>query len=83
MHNSSSESPQDIPIQDESIRLGQLLKLADLVPSGSDAKRALASGEILVNGAVETWRGRTLRPGDIVTSGDLVVRVKRDSVSAL
>ncbi|HUZ19547.1 MAG TPA: RNA-binding S4 domain-containing protein [Acidimicrobiales bacterium] len=79
MTDSSSESIQEVPIRDESIRLGQLLKLVNLVQSGSDAKHALASGEILVNDEVETRRGRTLRPGDRVTHRDVVVRVKHDS----
>ena len=42
-----------------SIRLGQFLKLANLIDSGSDAKPLLAAGEVLVNGEVETRRGRS------------------------
>jgi ribosome-associated protein len=59
---------REIPIRDESIRLGQLLTLADLVDLGSDARELLATGEVLVNGEVETRRGRQLRPGDTVTA---------------
>jgi len=62
-------------IRDESIRLGQFLKLADLVDTGADAKPLLASGVVLVNGAVETRRGRQLVPGDVVTVQDRSVRV--------
>jgi ribosome-associated protein len=58
--------PDDVPIRDESIRLGQFLKLANLVDSGSDAKPLLMRGDVLVNGEVETRRGRQLRPGDVV-----------------
>ena len=50
------------------IRLGQFLKLADLVDQGSDAKALVSAGEVLVNGAVETRRGRQLVTGDVVTS---------------
>ncbi|HET8604556.1 MAG TPA: RNA-binding S4 domain-containing protein [Marmoricola sp.] len=56
-----------VPIRDESIRLGQFLKLADLVDSGSDAKVLLADGLVAVNGEVETRRGRQLVDGDVVT----------------
>ena len=50
----------DVPLRDASIRLGQFLKLANLIDSGSDAKPLLAAGEVLVNGEVETRRGRQL-----------------------
>jgi ribosome-associated protein len=56
-----------VPIRDDSIRLGQFLKLADLIDVGADAKPLLASGRVLVNGETETRRGRQLRPGDVVT----------------
>jgi ribosome-associated protein len=58
--------PRDVPIADDSIRLGQLLKLADLVEHGSDARPLLAAGGVRVNGEVETRRGRQLRRGDVV-----------------
>ncbi len=57
------------------IRLGQLLKAAGLVDSGGEAKAVLASGDVTVNGEVETRRGRQLAPGDIVTLGDASVRL--------
>lgn len=56
----------DVPVKDEVIRLGQFLKLANLVDSGSDAKIVIASGDVAVNGESETRRGRQLRAGDIV-----------------
>jgi ribosome-associated protein len=58
-----------------SIRLGQLLKLADLVDTGADAKHLLAEGGVLVNGSVETHRGRQLAAGDQVTVGDQTVEL--------
>jgi ribosome-associated protein len=67
--------PADVPIRNESIRLGQFLKLADLVESGSDAKELIADGEILVNGEPETRRGRQLRIGDVVEFAGQTVRV--------
>jgi ribosome-associated protein len=55
-----------IPIRDASIRLGQFLKLADLVDTGADAKGVLSGGLVRVNGDVETRRGRQLVVGDVV-----------------
>ena len=64
-----------VPIRDTSIRLGQLLKLADLVDDGSEAKEVLLRGLVQVNGEVETRRGRQLVPGDTVSLGGVSVVV--------
>ena len=48
------------------IRLGQFLKLADQVQDGFEAKIRIQGGETLVNGEVETRRGRQLHQGDVV-----------------
>ncbi|GAB4081216.1 RNA-binding S4 domain-containing protein [Modestobacter muralis] len=55
---------------EESIRLGQLLKLVDAVPSGAQVKDVLAAGDIRVNGEVEDRRGRQVRRGDVVSVVD-------------
>ena len=65
----------DVPIRDESIRLGQFLKLANLIETGSDAKVVTADGLVQVNGEVETRRGRQLVVGDVVTLGPASARV--------
>jgi ribosome-associated protein len=62
--------PFDVPIRDESIRLGQFLKLANLVESGAEAKPLIADGLVRVNDEVETRRGRQLVPGDVVSLGE-------------
>ena len=56
----------DVTIRDESIRLGQFLKLADLAESGAEARDLVTDGEVTVNGEVDTRRGRQLVPGDVV-----------------
>jgi ribosome-associated protein len=56
----------EIEIRGDVIRLGQLLKLADIADSGADAKALLADGAITVNGEVETRRGRQVHAGDTV-----------------
>ena len=71
--------PFDVQIRDESIRLGQFLKLANLVESGADAKPVIQGGLVQVNGEVETRRGRQLRLGDVVTLGGVAARVADES----
>jgi len=65
----------DVPIRDDSIRLGQFLKLADLIDTGADAKPLMIQGMVQVNGEVETRRGRQLVKGDVVTLGTASARV--------
>lgn len=60
---------REVAITDGMIRLGQFLKLADLVDSGSDARQEIAAGGVRVNGEVELRRGRQLHPGDVVSLG--------------
>ena len=56
-----------ITITTEFIRLQDLLKLADAVGSGGEAKVVIQEGLVSVNGEVCTMRGKKLRPGDQVT----------------
>ena len=65
----------EVPIRDDSIRLGQFLKLANLIDSGSDAKELLIQGLVQVNGDVETRRGRQLVRGDLVEFSGTQTRV--------
>lgn len=51
------------------ITLGQALKAAALVGTGGEAKVVIQSGEVLVNGEVETRRGRRLMEGDVIEVG--------------
>ena len=67
--------PIDVPIRDESIRLGQFLKLANLIESGAEAKPLVVGGAVRVNGEVETRRGRQLVMGDVVTLAGRSARV--------
>ena len=60
----------EIEVGPEGIRLGQLLKYAGAVDTGGEAKALLESGEVEVNGEVETRRGRQLGPGDEVRVHD-------------
>ena len=55
-----------IPIHTEFIKLQDLLKFANLVESGGQAKECVQAGEVTVNGEVCLMRGKKIRPGDDV-----------------
>ncbi|NLY21115.1 MAG: S4 domain-containing protein YaaA [Tissierellia bacterium] len=57
---------EKILIDTEFIKLDQFLKLAATVESGGVAKHLIQDGEVLVNGEVETRRGKKLITGDVV-----------------
>lgn len=57
------------------IRLGQFLKLADMVQDGVEAKILIQKGEVLVNGEIETRRGKQLQNKDIIQLGDQQAQV--------
>jgi len=64
-----------VGIRDGHIRLGQFLKLANLVSTGGEAKVRIQQGEVLVNGEVDTRRGAKLRRGDLVSLDGRVCEV--------
>jgi ribosome-associated protein len=66
---------REVPIRGDMIRLGQLLKLAGLAGSGSDARALVEDGAVTVNGEVETRRGRQLHPGDVIAVAEEAVRI--------
>ena len=55
-----------ITITTEFIKLQDLLKFANLVETGGEAKERIQGGEVQVNGEVCTMRGKKIRPGDAV-----------------
>ncbi|MCA4133702.1 RNA-binding S4 domain-containing protein [Arthrobacter sp. M4] len=71
----SNPEIEEIPIRDEMIRLGQLLKLANLVEDGVEAADLIRNGLVKVNGDIEERRGRQLHAGDTVTVNGRTVRV--------
>jgi ribosome-associated protein len=66
---------QEIEIEGDMIRLGQLLKLSALVDSGAGARELLLASGVTVNGEPEARRGRQLHRGDLVAVGEQTVRV--------
>ena len=55
-----------VKITTEYIELQQLLKLTDWISTGGEAKIAVKTLDIEVNGVKEDRRGRKLYPGDKV-----------------
>lgn len=66
---------EDVPIRDTMIRLGQLLKLANLVEDGVEAAELIKNGLVKVNGEIDDRRGRQLHNGDTVAVNGQAVRV--------
>jgi ribosome-associated protein len=66
---------RDVSIDSDMIRLGQFLKLADLIDTGGEGKILIAAGDVTVNGEVDTRRGRQLRAGDVVSVRGRAARV--------
>jgi ribosome-associated protein len=71
----STPEIEDIPIRDEMIRLGQLLKLANLVEDGVEATELIKNGLVKVNGEIDDRRGRQLHHGDTVTLNNRTIRI--------
>lgn len=70
---------KNIFLRSEFITLAQLLKLADVISSGGQAKEFLAHNKIEINGVTDNRRGRKLYPGDKITiNQDLVLTLSKN-----
>lgn len=65
-------------IRDEMIRLGQFLKLANLVENGTHARDLIQDGLVKVNGEICEQRGKQLHAGDLVELNGITVQVQND-----
>ena len=72
------ESMEEIFIRDDMIRLGQFLKLANLVEDGAQAREVIQHGLVKVNGDIEEARGKQLHPGDTVSFNGVTVKVAHE-----
>ncbi len=66
-----------IKLREDFIKLGQALKAAGFVETGLDAKEVIAQGLVLVNGEIETRRGRKLYDGDEVIFDDDKISIQK------
>jgi ribosome-associated protein len=57
---------RDVVLRKEPVELHKILKFEGLVPSGGVAKLAIESGDVLVNGEVETRKRKKIVSGDII-----------------
>ena len=64
-----------IKLREEFIKLGQALKAVGLVESGVEAKEVIQNGLVLVNGEIDTRRGRKLYGGDVVEFDGEEIRI--------
>ncbi|WP_051427631.1 RNA-binding S4 domain-containing protein [Arthrobacter sp. H20] len=76
-HEIHPPAADTVPIAGDMIRLGQLLKLANLAEDGAQAKELVDHGLVKVNGAIEERRGAQLHPGDVVSVNGASVRITR------
>lgn len=67
LHPMPNPPPRPVVIRAAPIELSQFIKFAGVTESGGEAKQLIAAGEVLLNGAVETQRGKKLAGGDVVT----------------
>ena len=68
---------ETIYLRDDFIKLGQALKAAGFVESGVEAKEVIQDGLVLVNGEVDTRRGRKLYEGDIVSFENQTIKIEK------
>ena len=66
----------DFELQGEHVELNQLLKLVGLCDSGGAGKALVASGQVLVDGRVETRKTCKIRAGQQVGLGDALINVR-------
>ena len=66
----SNTSSEHSSAESKPIRLDQFLKVAGVADTGGQAKHMIQSGEVTVNGEVETRRGRKLAAGDVIVAAD-------------
>lgn len=63
-------------LKDEYITLQQLLKACNVIDSGGQVKAWLAQNEVIVNGEPENRRGKKLRAGDVVETGNIRIEIE-------
>lgn len=66
---------ETIFINEEFIRLDNLMKFSGLCNTGGRAKYLIQNGEVKLNGEICTMRGKKIRPGDKVEYQNRTVEV--------
>ncbi|MBC3919404.1 RNA-binding S4 domain-containing protein [Undibacterium sp. CY18W] len=63
-------------LEGEYVELNQLLKLVGLCESGGAGKAIVASGDVSVDGEQELRKTAKIRAGQLVSLGDIEIRVQ-------
>ena len=66
---------RDVEISREPIELYKILKFENMLESGGEAKAAVASGQVLLNGQVETQKRKKIMAGDTIEFGEEKIRI--------
>ena len=66
---------RDVILNKEPVELHKILKFEGLVPSGGVAKLAIDSGDVLVNGEVETRKRKKIYAGDVIEFNGEIIRM--------
>lgn len=66
----------DFELDREYVELNQLLKLVGICDSGGAGKAIVAAGEVSVDGKQELRKTAKIRNGQVVTIGDIRIRVQ-------
>jgi len=67
---------REIEISEEPIELYKILKLANMVDSGGEAKYVISEGQVIVNGKVETRKRKKIFSGDVVEFEQMKIRIQ-------
>jgi len=65
----------EFKVEGEFVELNQLLKLVGVCDSGGAGKALVAEGVVSVDGQVELRKTCKIRPGSVVTLGDVIITV--------
>jgi ribosome-associated protein len=67
-----------VKISTEKIGLSALLKWANVVASGGEAKQLILSRHVTVNGKITTERAKSIYPGDnVCVDGQIMLTVEK------
>ncbi len=77
IRKTAAPAEQEIPITTEFIRLDAFLKYVGAVETGGEAKNRIQNGDVTVDGAVCTMRGKKLQPGTAVSMDGSVWMIKK------
>ncbi|MBN9231529.1 MAG: RNA-binding protein [Legionella sp. 40-6] len=70
---------KDIFINKEQVELFKILKFEGIASSGAEAKDLIASGLVLVNGAIEKQKRKKMIAGDTIELNGEIFRLKLDT----